>query len=245
MLKAITFDLWQTLILDTPEGLRRARAERIRRVQDVLTSQGLEAGSSDVEAAYNAVGFQLETLWATHQDVGSREQVRILLGGLGLGGVVPSEGPTMDALDQAYCLPILSALPVPNAGAREVLAMLRAREIQLALICNTGRTPGKMLRLVLERLGISPSLSVLTFSDEVGWRKPHPEIFARTLAALGVLPGEAAHVGDDVTTDIAGARGIGMRAVHLCHSTGISRQSDGADVIESLFNLPTVLFPAD
>ncbi len=30
MLRAVTFDLWQTLILDTPEGLRQARADRVR-----------------------------------------------------------------------------------------------------------------------------------------------------------------------------------------------------------------------
>ena len=237
MLKVITFDLWQTLILDTPEGLRRARAGRVREVQEVLASHGLYVQSEAVEAAYDAVGAQLETLWTTQRDVGSRGQVRMLLGVLGLERKVPPAGPVMDALDQAYCLPILSALPIANVGAPEVLKALHDRGIRLALICNTGRTPGKMLRLVLDRLGIARFLSVLTFSDEVGWRKPHPEIFARTLASLGVAPEEAAHVGDDVTTDVAGARGVGMRAIHLCHPTGASRQSDGAETISSLHAL--------
>lgn len=245
MLKAVTFDLWQTLILDTPEGLRQARAERVRGMHGVLAAQGLRAQRGAVEAAYDAVGAKLEALWASQQDVGSRGQVRMLLGVLGLEVQIPQEGPVMDALDEAYCLPILSALPITNAGARDVLVMLRDRGIRLALICNTGRTPGKMLRLVLDRLGIAPFLSVFTFSDEVGWRKPHPEIFSRTLTALGVMPGEAAHVGDDATTDVAGARGIGMRAVHLCHPTGVSRQSDGAFTIGQLADLPLVLFAAD
>jgi len=245
LLKAVTFDLWQTLILDTPEGLRRARSERIRGVQEVLAAQGLSVQMGAVEAAYDAVGGKLEGLWTTQRDVGSRGQVGMLLGVLGLERQVPPEGSVMDALDEAYCLPILAALPVANAGARELLMTLRGRGVHLALICNTGRTPGKMLRLVLERLGISPLLSVLTFSDEVGWRKPHPEIFARTLANLGVTPGEAAHIGDDVTTDVAGARGIGMRAVHLCHSTGASNHSDGAPLIARLADLPGVLFGVD
>lgn len=245
MLKAVTFDLWQTLILDTPEGLLQARAERIRGVHEVLVTNDLCVEVDAVEAAYDAVGARLEALWARQQDAGSRKQVHMMLEILNLERHVEPEGPVMDALDKAYCRPILSAPPIANSGAREVLAALRKRGLRLALICNTGRTPGKMLRLVLDRLNIGPFLSVLTFSDEVGWRKPHPDIFLRTLMALGVAPGEAAHVGDDVTTDVAGARGIGMRAIHLCHPTGASPQLDGGSSIARLAELPQMLLGMD
>ncbi|HEX9901189.1 MAG TPA: HAD family hydrolase [Candidatus Methylomirabilis sp.] len=242
MLRAVTFDLWQTLLLDTPEGLRQARAERIRGVHDLLARQGFAVERDAVGLAYDAVGPRLENVWATRQDVGSRGQVRLLLECLGLDGPLSTQGGLLDALEEAYCLPILSAMPILNAGARELLETLQTRGLRLALICNTGRTPGKMLRLVLERLGLARSLSVLSFSDEVGLRKPHPEIFHRTLSALGASPAEAAHVGDDVTTDVAGARGVGMRAIHLCHSTSVSQHSDGAESVPSLHALPGILF---
>ena len=243
MLKAVTFDLWQTLILDRPEGLRQARAGRVQGIHDILVRHGHAVHHDEVERAYDAVGEHIEALWTTQRDVGSRGQVRILLECLRLDGAVTGDDRIMDALDDAYCLPILSALPVANAGARETLEALSARGVRLALICNTGRTPGTMLRIVLERLGLAQPLSVLTFSDEVGLRKPHPEIFLRTLAALGVPPSHAVHVGDDVTTDIAGARGVGMRPIHLCHPGGVSRQSEGAEAIPSLSALAAVLFP--
>ena len=242
MLKAVTFDLWQTLLLDTPEGLRQARADRIHGVHALLARQGFAVDRDAVGLAYDAVGPRLENVWATRQDVGSRGQVRLLLECLGLDGAPSSEGGLLDALEEAYCLPILSAMPILNAGARELLERLQTRGLRLALICNTGRTPGKMLRLVLERVGLAPFLGVLSFSDEVGLRKPHPEIFQRTLSALGASPAEAAHVGDDVTTDVAGARGVGMRAIHLCHSTSVSQHSDGAESIPSLHALPGILF---
>jgi putative hydrolase of the HAD superfamily len=244
MLKAVTFDLWQTLILDRPEGLRRARAGRVQGMHDILVRHGHAVHQDDVERAYDAVGEHLETLWKMQRDVGTRGQVRVLLERLRLDGAVTADDRIMGALDEAYCLPILSALPVANAGAREVLEALSARDFKLALICNTGRTPGTMLRIVLERLGLGHFLSVLTFSDELGLRKPHPEIFLRTLAALGVSPAEAAHIGDDVTTDVAGARAVGMRAIHLCHPGGVSSQSEGAEAIPSLVALPAVLFRA-
>ena len=151
----------------------------------------------------------------------------------------------MEALDQAYCLPILSALPVPNAGALDVLRLLSSHGFALGLVCNTGRTPGKMLRLILERLALAPYLGALSFSDEIGLRKPHPEIFHRTLATLGVVPAEAAHIGDDSATDVAGARAVGMRAIHLCHPSSISQPSDDVERIPTLEVLTDLLFPRE
>lgn len=241
MLKAVTFDLWQTLILDTPEGLRRARAARVRGVQEVLAHHGMPVDTAAVERAYEVAGSRMEALWTTQRDVGSRGQVAFLLEDLGLDGLVTPDGPLMDALDEAYCQPILGALPVAMAGAREVLDSLQDWGLRLALICNTGRTSGRMLRVVLDRLGLAAPLKVVTFSDEVGLRKPHPEIFHRTLAALGVAPAQAAHVGDDVTTDVAGARGVGMRAIHLCHPGGVSRDSVDTEAIPNLVALPALL----
>ncbi len=242
MLKAVTFDLWQTLLLDTPEGLQRARADRVRGMCEALTGQGFRVGLPEVGQAYDAVAEKLEQIWTNQQDVGSHGQVRLLLEDLRLAERIHPDDPLMDRLVEAYSLPILSALPVVNDGAQEVLARLRKDGLSLALICNTGRTSGRMLRLVLDRLGLAPFLGVLTFSDEVGLRKPHPKIFHRTLSALAVNPEEAAHVGDDVRTDIAGARGVGMRAIHLRHAGSATQDSDVSERIATLESLPGCLF---
>jgi len=245
MLKAVTFDCWQTLILERPEGLRQAREGRVRGLQEALARAGIATEVAAVDSAYDAVGERLQRIWAMQQDVGSPGQVRLLLECLGVNGSVPTEGCLMEALDDAYCLPILSVPPVPNTGALEALHALHAHGLRLGLICNTGRTPGKMLRLVLERLGLAAYLSVLTFSDEVGLRKPHPEIFLRTLSALGITPDEAAHVGDDKTTDVAGARAIRMRAIHLCQGGDASGPSEDVERIPTLEVLAALLFPRE
>ncbi len=245
MLKAVTFDLWQTLILDTPEGLLRVRADRVHGIHDILAREGFVVAVRAVEEAYDTVGDRLEEVWTTYRDMGSQGQVRLLLDCLHLDGAVPPDGRVMDDLDQVYCLPILSALPVPNAGASDVLSALASHGLALGLVCNTGRTPGKMLRLVLERLGMAPYLKVFSFSDEVGLRKPHPEIFLRTLKALGVRPAEAAHVGDTLATDVAGARDVGMRAIHLSHSMSVSEHSDDTETVPSLLTLPALLLSSN
>ena len=58
-------------------------------------------------------------------------------------------------------------------------------------------------------------MSSIVVSDEVGWRKPHPEIFSRALADLGVTPAEALFVGDRADIDVVGAQRLGMPSVWI------------------------------
>ena len=108
-----------------------------------------------------------------------------------------------------------------NAGVEAVehagvtLRTLRAANIRVGLVCDTGFTPGRVVRQLLEEAGLCDHLEVLCFSDEVGVPKPGNEIFAKCLAELGVRPPEAIHVGDLKRTDIAGAHDIGMHAARF------------------------------
>jgi FMN phosphatase YigB (HAD superfamily) len=94
-----------------------------------------------------------------------------------------------------------------------------------------GRSAGITLD---ERLNLAKHLSAQTFSGEIGLRKPRSEIFDQTLAALGVEPQEALHVGDNLTSDIAGAYAIGMQAVHFCHARGADNIPAEGKTIASL-----------
>ena len=69
----------------------------------------------------------------------------------------------------------------------------------------------------------------LSYSDEIGYRKPDPEIFRRTLAGLGAEARHAAHVGDNPIADVTGAQGVGMRGVHL--AAGGQAPAGHADVV--------------
>jgi putative hydrolase of the HAD superfamily len=100
-------------------------------------------------------------------------------------------------------------------GAAETMAALKEAHIGIGLVCDTGFTPGRVVREILDRVGLLQYLEVLCFSDEVGVPKPGNEIFAKAIAELGVRPPEAIHVGDLKRTDIAGARDIGMHGVRF------------------------------
>jgi len=71
------------------------------------------------------------------------------------------------------------------------------------------------LRAVCVEAGLTPVLGVIADSTAVGWSKPDPRIFRHALDALGVLPEEAAFVGDSRPRDMEGARALAMPHVWL------------------------------
>jgi putative hydrolase of the HAD superfamily len=116
-------------------------------------------------------------------------------------------------------------------GAEETLTALQQAGIRLALVCDTGFTPGHVVRRLLDDAGLLPYLEVLCFSDEVGVPKPGNEIFAKALAEVGARPHEAIHVGDLRRTDIAGARDIGMRAARFRGVHDDKSDAPDADIV--------------
>jgi putative hydrolase of the HAD superfamily len=239
MIDGITFDLWQTLIVETPESAKKVRETRVRSLYMMLQGQGYGGTMEDVERAIERVGERLQEIWQRHRDVSAEEQVRIMLDALD-HHEVPGDPMTLANLEWAYVSPILQAPPVLNAGAVELLGQLKGR-YRLGLICNTGRTPGAMLKIVLQRLRIFEYFDALIFSDVIGVRKPDPQIFHLALEGLGIAPDRAIHVGDDPSTDIAGALDAGMWAVLLGPHRHAFPDHGRVRVIEVLEELPRIL----
>jgi putative hydrolase of the HAD superfamily len=92
-----------------------------------------------------------------------------------------------------------------------VLAELSRRGVPMGVVSNwDDRLTG-----VLEDLGLARWLDFVVVSYEVGVEKPHPAIFERALARLGLPPEQVLHVGDRVREDVEGALALGMEALLL------------------------------
>lgn len=61
-------------------------------------------------------------------------------------------------------------------------------------------------------MGISHRIDAVITSVEVGWRKPHPAIFAESLRRLGIASADAVFVGDSHGPDYLGPRAAGIDA---------------------------------
>jgi FMN phosphatase YigB (HAD superfamily) len=98
-------------------------------------------------------------------------------------------------------------------SAQAMLDSLHGRGIKTGVVANSWPDPARVLRADVESSGLAPLLDVTVFSDEVGVRKPQPEIFLHALGQLGVDPENAMFVGDRLETDVQGAANVGMTTV--------------------------------
>ena len=202
MIRAVTFDFWQTLADDVPDNLAAQRRLRLEALHAAVDAAGLGLDPDAVEAGYErSQGLLEERFWNLHRDPGFAEQVALVLDCVAPGASARVTGSGMDALLRGYADPVLRRPPSLCPGAAEAVRALAARGVRLGVISNTGRTPGMVLRRFLEAQGLLRHFQVVTFSDEVGHRKPEAEIFRRTLDKLGpepgIEPGEVAHIGDN------------------------------------------------
>jgi putative hydrolase of the HAD superfamily len=213
--KAIAFDLWETLITDTPEVSLAQQQLRLERMESILAGRGLVAAAERIHRAYRDMWHRCQELyWSSDVDVPCRRQIEHFLEELDLDPTSFDEG-ALDELEQAYARAALDVLPSTVPGALDALRAIRERELSVGLISNTGRTPGYVLRDILGRLGLSSSIDAMVFSNEHGECKPRPSIFERLRSALGVRYEEMVFVGDNLYVDVYGAQQCGMRAVHF------------------------------
>ena len=89
-------------------------------------------------------------------------------------------------------------------------------------------------------LGLMEFLDFTVTSGEVGAEKPSPPIFLKALDKAGASPEESIHVGDQLTSDIEGAEGVGINPV-LLDRDGNHRGYTQHPRIEGLSELPDVL----
>ncbi len=240
--KTITIDLWGTLLFDGPASDNRYKKRRLADFEPLLAAAGMPVSAAALDRAYDESGSYLSRIWATHRDVPVDDHVRAILAAVDPG--LPRRVPPamMTALVDAYARPILIVPPAVDDGALAALETLNGGGYTLALVSNIMRTP--TLRRLLERFRLLGYFKHTTFSDEVGIRKPAPEIFQLTLRAVAGDPGTAVHVGDDPILDVQGARAAGMRVIQVTPSVralgaqrpdlAISRLAELPEAIEQL-----------
>ena len=212
---AVTFDLWDTLIQEVPGGSDKVADLRIDRMWRYLTEKGMVHTKREVADAYRKSGDFLEMTWSKHRDMPVRDQVLFILTSVDskLTGKLSRED--LQKIEGFYADSIVDNPPLLFPEAKDALKAVKAKGYRLGLISNTGRTPGSVLRVLMERMGILTYFDTTTFSNEILVRKPAPGAFTVTLDKLRVLPKAAVHVGDDADSDMAGAKKVGMKTMHF------------------------------
>ena len=212
---AVTFDLWQTLLLDSPEVGRVRTQARLKGAQEALRKAGEPQSLAVIETAYQNCARRCQEIREGLTDISFQEQVALFVDGISAGLAARLPAAALREITVAYSDSFFEHPPRPHPAAVTALRQVKARGFRLGLISNTGMTPGVAFRRFMAQHGLLDYFDALTFSDEVKLAKPAPEIFLRTLRALEAVPGQAIHVGDHPITDVMGARRCGLKTVWI------------------------------
>jgi len=243
-IKAITFDLWDTVIDDdsdeavrTARGLRSKRDERYHLVWQAVNEISLVSFET-VKNIYETINVEFNQVW--HDEFVTwtvAERLNRILSGLDVE--LPEN--RLHELVQALEMLELDVPPKPIDGVHQALSEI-ASAYPLAVVSDTINTPGTGLRMWLERHDLKQYFKVFAFSDEVGRSKPHRAIFARAVEGLGVEFKDAIHIGDREHNDIRGAHAIGMRAVLFTATRDSDAANTTADAVCRCYSdLPGIL----
>jgi len=119
----------------------------------------------------------------------------------------------------------------------DALRTLAGAGVRLGLISNSHRC----LDSFRSHFDLDELITVTVSSLEHGFLKPHPSIFLTALGRAGVTADQAAMVGDSLSHDVDGARGVGMRGILLVRGGELPEIAGDVDVIRSLAELPALL----
>ncbi len=233
MIRALTFDLWDTVIHDDSDepkrraqGLRSKRDERRHMVFEALAGQG-PADRDAVWLAYDVAEAAFRHVWH-HSSITWTVPERLAVVLSGLGRELP--GTVFDDLVRRHEEMEIEVAPDPIEGVGEALAELAAR-YPLAVVSDAIVSPGRCLREWLRMHDLARHFQGFAFSDEVGHSKPHPEMFASAARQLGVAVEDLLHIGDRDHNDVQGPHRLGMKAVLFTGTRDADRATTRADAV--------------
>ncbi len=233
--RAVTFDLWNTLLVSAPGGVEVRR----RAWLEVVEERGLDVAPELVASTLERLPQRFEEEWRAGRQFGAAEALAECFAEFADRIDADDEEALAASFDRASHR--LDVDPVP--GAAGLLASLVDVGLEIGIVSDTSLAGGVHLRGYLRGHGILDHVGHAAFSDEVGVYKPHPAIFLDALAGLGVDdPAAAVHVGDLKRTDVAGARALGMTTVRFRGALDDGEDGEEADhVLDHLADLPDLL----
>lgn len=224
-IRAVTFDLWETLLFERDCANLLRTAVRCRNVAAVLNGFGVQSSPEHVDLAIKTAISTLITAWDKSKDISHADQLRLIIQAMP-GAAARFKDDWLAQLSTAFVSPIFEVRPYLNPDAQKVIHELRKRGKLTAVICNTGLTPGSALRKLLAEFQIAEYFDLMLFSEELGIRKPDREIFNMATRGLKVKQCEVVHVGDNLKSDVWGAKNAGLKAIHLSSEAGHDKTAE-------------------
>jgi FMN phosphatase YigB (HAD superfamily) len=227
-MNAITFDFWDTIVVDDSDEAKRAaqgllskpQARRELFVNEIIAHHP-EVGKERAQSAFDHCNERFRHWWKVEHrtpPIGDR-----LLEGftyLGLGRT-----PGFDKMVDAFASMEVDIPPDLAPGIKGCLQALHGR-YQLGIISDAIVTPGSGLRTILENYGIKKYFQVFIFSGEAGAAKPDPLVFELACQKFRIKTDQLVHIGDREANDVGGPYAFGAHSV--LYTGAVDRGSSGS-----------------
>ena len=240
MIKLITFDFYNTLVKFWPP-LEEIQQGACRKLGLSIPQDALRRGYAQADILFNRANEQeplsLRSPQRRLEFFAEYEQLILATAGVPV---------TRDLAKQIWQLAI--AVPkefAPFPDTLPTLRTLREQGYRLGIITNLRAD----LPSLIQRAGLADILEFCITPPQVpppphgqpgGVEKPHPAIFREALRRAALTPQEVLHIGDQIRSDVAGARAIGMQAALLDRGNW-HQPIPGFPKITTLYELPQLL----
>ena len=232
-IKAVTFDLWDTIVHDDSDepkrkakGLRSKKAERRHLLWEAL-NKNAPISEAEVTLAYDVADAAFNRVW--HQQhvtwrIGERLEVALK----GLGRSLPAED--FAELQRRHEEMEVEIRPNLIPGIAEALGEIHQR-YRTCIVSDAIVSPARCLRQLLASYDLARHFDGFAFSDEVGHSKPHFSMFESAARQMGVAIEEMVHIGDRDHNDVKGPQKLGMKAILFTATRAVDKEHTTADAI--------------
>lgn len=226
--RAVTIDLWHTLIAFSRAGPREYELDRRSAWVEPLVDHGLPQRTA--ERAVRAMEEWAVRRESLGRSVSLAQQAREL-------GRLTGLRPAPDRVGHRIAFALASADLRWSPGLHPALASLRRRGLKLGIVSNILYEPPEVAHDLLRRLELERTVfDAVVISSDGPDAKPAPGILRRAARELQVLPTELLHIGDS-SADMIAAHQAGVAFVRF---TGRPR----SPVIGPACPLPRVRYPS-
>ncbi len=225
-IKAVSFDLWDTVFADDTDEPKRAaaglepkpvaRRELVHRYiskQTPVERALVDCAYDTADAAFRMVWYKQHVTWSV------LERLMLVLEGL----KTTLEKNDLLELVRAHETMELEVSPELVPGVAQAIRDLSSR-YTLLVISDTVFSPGWALRKMLAKYDLEKYFSGFLFSDEAGMSKPTPELFHRAAKLAGCDIEQLVHIGDREDKDVFGPKAVGAKAIFM--TAAVDRGSD-------------------
>ncbi len=242
--RAITFDLWDTVFIDDSDEPKRsarglmpksvARRDLVRK----FLQNNAPLDRNVIDVAYNTTDAAFYRLWYDQNITWTvTQRLSVLLKGLS----AKMDDRSFDQLVRLHEDMELDPMPDLAPGVRQALEILH-QKYKLGVISDAIFSPGRALRSLLDHYGLLEYFDSFIFSDEIGFAKPTPAVFEAAAKELHVNVNELVHIGDRPAKDITGPKALGAKAILCTVVKDRSGQNTNADAVcENFLHLPDII----